>query len=443
MRIQLSDHFTYKKLLRYTTPSIIMMLFTSIYSIVDGLFVSNFVGKTPFAALNLIYPILMALSTVGFMLGTGGAAIVSIALGAGQLEKANQYFSMMIYTGIFLGVALSIPGFLFMPQIGTALGAQGELLEYLVLYGRILVAGQTAFILQIMFQSFAPVAEKPALSLKTSIASGLINFALDALFIIVFQWGLAGAALATVAGQLVGSVTPLLYFSRKNSSLLRLTKARFESAILLKACTNGSSELLTNLSSSLVNVLYNFQLMRIAGENGVAAYGVIMYIYFIFTAVFIGYSLGSSPLVSYHYGAGNHGELKNLLHMSLVLIGIGGTVLTALAELLALPLTKTYVSYDAELLAMTCRGFRLYSLSFLFGGFNAFGSSFFTALGDGAVSAAISFLRTLVFQTAVILFLPFLLGLDGVWLAIGLAELLALGVTTAFFLTKKKKYRYA
>lgn len=443
MRIQLSDHFTYKKLLRFVAPSIVMMLCTSLYSIVDGLFVSNFVGKTPFAAVNLIFPILMAMSTVGFMLGTGGSAIVSMTLGTGQREKANQYFSMLVYTGILLSILLSILGFLFMPAIAAALGAEGELLEYTILYGRILVAGQTAFILQNMFQSFFPVAEKPELSLKISIAAGLTNFALDALFIIVFKWGLAGAAAASVMGQVVGGIVPLIYFLRKNNSLLRLTKTKFEGRILLKACTNGSSEMLTNLSTSLVNVLYNLQLMRLAGENGVAAYGVIMYIYFIFAAIFIGYSIGGSPVISYHYGAGNRGELKNLFNMSLTIIGTAGVVLTILAEVLALPLTKIYVSYDAELLAMTCRGFRLYSLAFLFSGFNSFGSSFFTALGDGAVSAAISFLRTLVFQVAVILVLPALLGLDGVWLAIGVAEILALGVTITFFVTKRKKYGYA
>lgn len=443
MRIQLSDHFTYQKLLRFVAPSIVMMICTSVYSIVDGLFVSNFVGKTAFAAVNLIFPVLMAMSTVGFMLGTGGSAIVSMTLGTGQREKANRYFSMLIYAGIVLSIALSVFGFLFMPAIGSALGAKGALLENTVLYGRILIAGQTAFILQNMFQSFFPVAEKPELSLKISVAAGLTNFALDALFIIIFKWGLAGAAAATVMGQVVGGILPLFYFSRRNSSLLRLTKAGFEGRILLKACTNGSSEMLTNLSTSLVNMLYNLQLMKIAGENGLAAYGVIMYIYFIFASIFIGYSIGGSPVISYHYGAGHSKELKNLFKMSLSIIGTAGIVLTALAQVLALPLTKIYVGYDAELLQMTCRGFRLYSLAFLFGGFNSFGSSFFTALGDGAVSAAISCLRTLVFQVAVILLLPSLLGLDGVWLAIGVAEVLALGVTAAFLVAKRKKYRYA
>lgn len=420
-----------------------MMICTSVYSIVDGLFVSNFVGKTAFAAVNLIFPVLMAMSTVGFMLGTGGSAIVSMTLGTGQREKANRYFSMLIYAGIVLSIALSVFGFLFMPAIGSALGAKGALLENTVLYGRILIAGQTAFILQNMFQSFFPVAEKPELSLKISVAAGLTNFALDALFIIIFKWGLAGAAAATVMGQVVGGILPLFYFSRRNSSLLRLTKAGFEGRILLKACTNGSSEMLTNLSTSLVNMLYNLQLMKIAGENGLAAYGVIMYIYFIFASIFIGYSIGGSPVISYHYGAGHSKELKNLFKMSLSVIGTAGIVLTALAQVLALPLTKIYVGYDAELLQMTCRGFRLYSLAFFFGGFNSFGSSFFTALGDGAVSAAISCLRTLVFQVAVILLLPSLLGLDGVWLAIGAAEVLALGVTAAFLVAKRKKYRYA
>ncbi|MDO4334107.1 MAG: MATE family efflux transporter [Eubacteriales bacterium] len=443
MRIQLSDHFTYKRLLRFVAPSIIMMICTSVYSIIDGLFVSNFVGKTQFAAVNLIFPVLMAMSTVGFMLGTGGSAIVSMALGMEQREKANRDFSLLIYTGIVLGMFFAITGFIFMPTIASALGATGELLHYTIIYGRILSVGQAAFILQNMFQSFFPVAEKPELSLKVSVSAGLTNFFLDFLFIVVFQWGLAGAAAATVMGQIVGGIVPLIYFIRKNNSLLQLTGTKFDGRVLLKACTNGSSEMLTNLSTSIVNMLYNYQLMKIAGENGLAAYGVIMYIYFIFAAIFIGYSIGGSPIISYHYGAGNYDELKNLFKKSLIIIGIAGITLTVLAELLALPLTKIYVSYDAELLEMTCRGFRLYSLAFLVGGFNSFSSSFFTALGDGGVSAAISFLRTLVFQVSVILILPVFLGLDGIWLAIGAADLLALGVTVTFFLVKRRKYHYA
>lgn len=443
MRIQLSDHFTYKRLLRFVAPSIVMMICTSVYSIIDGLFVSNFVGKTQFAAVNLIFPVLMAMSTVGFMLGTGGSAIVSMTLGMEQREKASQDFSLLIYTGIVLGMFFAITGFIFMPSIASALGATEELLHYTIIYGRILSVGQAAFILQNMFQSFFPVAEKPELSLKVSVSAGLTNFFLDFLFIVVFQWGLAGAAAATVMGQIVGGIVPLIYFIRKNNSLLQLTGTKFDGRVLTKACTNGSSEMLTNLSTSIVNMLYNYQLMKIAGENGLAAYGVIMYIYFIFAAIFIGYSIGSSPIISYHYGAGNYDELKNLFRKSLIIIGIAGITLTVLAELLALPLTKIYVSYDAELLEMTCRGFRLYSLAFLVGGFNSFSSSFFTALGDGGVSAAISFLRTLVFQVSVILILPVFLGLDGIWLAIGAADLLALGVTVTFFLVKRKKYHYA
>ncbi|MDO5422980.1 MAG: MATE family efflux transporter [Eubacteriales bacterium] len=443
MRIQLSDHFTYKKLLRFTIPSIIMMVCTSMYSIIDGLFVSNFVGKTPFAALNLMYPIIMAFSTVGFMLGTGGSAIVAITLGKGEKEKANEYFSMLIYIAIGIGLAISAIAILFMRPIALVLGATPELLDYCVLYGRILCASLPAFMLQIMFQSFLVTAEKPVLSLGISIASGLTNIFLDFLFIVVFQWGLAGAAAATAFGQVVGGIVPILYFSRPNNSLLRLTRTKFYGNVLKNTCVNGSSELMTNLSSSVVNILYNFQLMKLAGEDGVAAYGVILYANFIFAAIFIGYSMGSAPVVSYHYGAQNHPELKNLFKKSLTLIAIAGLAMTLLAEGTSAPLTRLFVGYDGDLWAMTCRGFRLYALSFLINGFNIWGSGFFTALGDGVVSAIISFLRTLVFQIAVLLILPVFFGLDGIWLAITVAELLALLVTATFLVKKRTKYHYA
>lgn len=441
-RIQLSDHFTYKRLLRFTIPSIIMMICTSIYSIIDGLFVSNFVGKMPFAALNLMYPMLMALSTIGFMLGTGGSAIVAITLGEGRKKEANQYFSMLIYIAIGVGVVISVAALIFMEPLAKVLGATSELMDDCVTYGRILGIALPAFMLQIIFQSFFVTAEKPELSLKISVTAGLTNVILDFLFIVVFHWGLAGAAFATAIGQIIGGFSPVLYFARENDSLLRLTKTGFYGKVLLKAFTNGSSELLTNISASLVNILYNFQLMKLAGENGVAAYGVIMYANFVFAAIFIGYSLGSAPVVSYHYGAGNQKELNNLFKKSLIVIGITGIIMTLLSELLAYPLTKIFVGYDRELFAMTCRGFRLYALSFLISGFNAWGSGFFTALGDGAVSAAISFMRTLIFQSSVVFVLPILLGLDGIWLAIVVAEILALTVTGLFFAAKRKKYHY-
>ena len=443
MRIQLSDHFTYKRLLRFTIPSIIMMICTSVYSIVDGLFVSNYVGTTPFAALNLMMPLLMGISTVGFMIGTGGSALVAIKLGEGEREKANAYFSMLIYILIGVGLAVAVTAFLLMRPIAYAIGATDAMIEYCVLYGRILCVSLTGFMLQIAFQSFFIVAEKPELSLKMSLISGITNVILDYLFIVVFGWGLAGAGAATAAGEIIGGLGPILYFSRENNSLLRLGKPCFDGRVLLKTCTNGSSELMTNISSSIVNILYNYQLMRLAGEDGVAAYGVIMYVTFIFAAVNIGYSIGSAPVVSYNYGSGNQKELKNIFRKSVVAIGSAGITMTILAELLSYPMTRVFVGYDPDLFAMTCRGFRLYALSFLLSGTNIWGSGFFTALGDGGVSALISFLRTLLFQVSMVLLLPVFLKLDGVWLAIVAAESLALFVTAVFLTRKRKKYHYA
>lgn len=442
MRIQLSDHFTYKRLLRFVLPSILMMICTSVYTIVDGFFVSNYVGKTPFAAINLIMPVLMGVGTVGFMIGTGGSAIVSRAIGEGKKEAANRYFSMLIYAAFIFGAVISFIGFIFIRPIAGRLGATGELLENCVLYGRILFCGMPFFILQYAFQSFFVTAEKPGLSLKVNIVAGVTNALLDYLLIVVFPMGLAGAAIATIAGMFIGGVVPALYFIRENDSLLQLTKTTFDGRVLLRTCINGSSEMVTNLSSSVISVLYNFQLMRLAGENGIAAYGVIMYINIIFMAIFLGYSFGSAPIVSYHYGAGNHQELKNLFRKSIQFLLGSGILLVILSEIFARPLVMIFASKDSELLEMTTRGFQLYALAFLIMGFNVWGSAFFTALNNGPVSAAISFLRTLVFQSIAVLVLPALFGIDGIWLSIVAAELLSLVVTGIFLLMKRKRYQY-
>lgn len=443
MRIQLSDHFSYGRLIRFTLPSIVMMIFTSIYSVVDGLFVSNFVGKTPFAAINLIMPILIILGALGFMIGTGGSAIVAKTLGEGDPARANRYFSMLVYTTVVGGAVLAAAGELSLPIVSELLGAEGAMLQDCILYGRIILAALPAFMLQNVFQSFMITAEKSRLGLAVTVAAGLTNMVLDFVFIVPLGWGLAGAAIATAISQVIGGAVPIVYFARKNDSLLRLTKAKFEGRILLRTCTNGSSELMSNISASIVTMLYNFQLMRLAGEDGIAAYGVVMYVNFVFSAIFIDYSIGAAPVIGYHYGAQNHAELKNLFRRSLVLVVISGVAMTVLAELLAQPLTHVFVGYDAGLYALTVRGFMLYSISFLVSGVNIFGSAFFTALNNGLVSAAISFLRTLVFQVAVVLLLPLLLGIDGIWLAIVAAELLALAVTLVFFIVKRKQYHYA
>ena len=443
MQIQLSEHFTYKKLLRFVLPSIVMMIFTSIYGVVDGLFVSNYVGKTAFAAVNLIMPFLMAISALGFMIGTGGSAIVAKTLGEGKKEQANEYFSMLVYLTLIGGIVLSALGILFSPLIARGLGADGALLTNCVLYARITLLSMPAFMLQNVFQSFFVTAEKPKLGLGVIVIAGVTNMVLDFLLVGVFQIGLVGLASATVTSECIGGLFPILYFARKNSSLLKLGRTHFNGKIFLCACGNGSSELMTNLSSSIVNSLYNIQLMNLAGENGVAAFGTIMYVNFIFIAIFLGYSIGSAPLVSYHYGAGNHDELKNLFQKSLRLIGIWGLMLFILAQLIARPLAAIFVGYDADLFSMTQNGFRIYCIAYLINGFNIYGSSFFTALNNGLISAAISFLRTLVFQLAAVLLLPLLLGINGIWSAVAVAELLTLGLTVTFFVRNRKKYHYA
>ena len=442
MKIQLSEHFTYKKLLRFVFPSIVMMVFTSIYGVVDGLFVSNYVGKSAFAAINLSMPIIMGVSALGFMMGTGGSAIVATTLGEGRKQKANEYFSLIVYVTVIGGLVLSVLGMALIRPVCSALGASGELLSNCVLYGRISFFSMTAFMLQNVFQSFFVTAEKPKLGLAVIIGAGVTNMVLDYLFIAVLGFGLAGAALATVCGECVGGLLPIFYFARKNDSLLKLGKTHFDGHILLRTCTNGSSELMTNLSSSVVNSLYNVQLMKFVGENGVAAYGTIMYVNFIFISTFLGYAIGSAPIVSYHYGAGNHAELQNLFKKSLRLIGGWGIWLLVLAQLIAGPLAKIFVGYDQELFELTKHGFQIFCLTFLVNGFNIYGSSFFTALNNGLLSAVISFLRTLVFQMSVLLLLPMILGINGIWCSVFIAELLTLCVTVTFFVKQRKRYHY-
>lgn len=442
MNISLSEHFGYGKLLRFTLPSVGMMIMTSVYGVVDGYFVSNYVGLTPFAAVNLIMPFLMILGGTGFMFGSGGSALIAKTLGEGKKELANKTFSLLVYSAAALGVIFSVLGIAVLRPVSALLGAEGELLENCVRYGRIYLASMPFYLLQYTFQSFFIAAEKPRMGLLVTIAAGVTNMALDALFVAVFEWGLEGAASATAISITVGGVIPLIYFFRKNTSLFRLGKTRFDGKALLKTCTNGSSEFMSNISMSIVNMLYNFQLNKYAGENGIAAYGVMMYVNLVFLAIFIGYSVGTAPIISYHYGAENKDELKSLLKKSAVIIWINSAAMIITAQLLAYPLAKIFVGYDETLMKLTLDGFRIFSVSFLFAGTAIFGSSFFTALNDGLTSALISFLRTLVFQTAAVLVLPLFFDVDGVWFSVAAAEFTAAAVTMAFIFGKKKKYGY-
>lgn len=440
--IQLSDHFTRKRLLRFSLPSIVMMVFTSIYGVVDGYFVSNYTGKTPFAAVNLIMPFLMILGGVGFMFGTGGGASIAKTMGEGKAEKADKLFSMTVFASILCGLVLTAVGLLFLRPFARLMGAEGELLENSLLYGTINLIALPFYILQYEFQCLFATAEKPKLGLYVTVASGVANMVLDWLLVAVLPFGLAGAAAATAASQFIGGVFPLVYFARKNSSRLHLTRCRLELRPLGRICANGSSELMGNISMSLVNMLYNVQLMQYVGEDGIAAYGVLMYVSMIFQAIFIGYSVGTAPIVSYHYGAQNREELKSLLRKAIFIVAIAALCMFAAGELLAAPLSRLFVAYDEELLQMTTHAFAIFSFSFLFSGFVINGSSFFTALNDGLTSALISFLRTLVFQVAAVLLFPLLWGLDGIWFSIVAAEIMAVLATIFFLLKKQKKYGY-
>ena len=442
--IRLSDHFNYSRLLKFTAPSIAMMVFTSIYGVVDGFFVSNFAGKTPFTAVNLIMPVLMIVATVGFMFGTGGTAIVAKTMGEGDREKANRYFSLFVYFAFGTGVVLAVAGIVFIRPIAVFLKAEGELLENCVTYATIILCALPFYVLQLLFQSFFVTAEKPHLGLAVTISSGVTNMVLDAVLVILLpqEYKLAGAAIATAMSQLVGGVAPLVYFFRKNSSLLKLTSTRFDGRAIVKAATNGSSEFMSNVSMSIVAMLYNSRLMEYAGEDGVAAYGVMMYVSMIFSAAFIGYSIGTAPVVGYHDGAKNHAELKSVLRKSLIIIGAFGAAMVVAAQILAWPLAKMFVGYDDNLVDMTISGFRIFALSFVFTGFAIYSSGFFTALNDGLTSALISFLRTLVFQVAAVMILPEIWDLNGIWISIVAAEVMAVLLSVIFLITKRKKYHY-
>ena len=442
MKIQLSEHFTYKKLLRFTIPSVIMMVFSSIYGVVDGVFVSNYAGSGPFAAINLIMPFLMVLGAIGFMIGTGGSALVACTLGMGDPKKANETFSLLIYVLIGMGIVFTGIGEALLAPVSRFLGADDSMMPYCVSYGRIVLIGLVPFMLQNTFQSFLITAERPQLGLYVTIAAGLTNIVLDALLVGGFQMGVEGAAAATVISQCVGGLIPLFYFVFPNNSTLHLGRTALDLPAIVKASTNGASEFMSNISMSIVTMLYNWQLMRLMGSDGVAVFGVIMYVNFIFISIFLGYSIGSAPIVGFHYGARHQDELKGLLRKSLTLIAVTSIILTVAALLLAKPLSIIFVSYDQELLDITTRAFSIYSISFLLTGFNIFASSFFTALNDGFTSAVLSFGRTLIFEVIAVILLPMLLGVDGVWSAVILAELLAMGLSMICFIRNRKRYGY-
>lgn len=441
-QINLSDSFTYGKLLRFTLPSMVMMVFTSVYGVVDGFFISNYVGETSFAAVNFIMPVLMILGTVGFMFGTGGSALIAKTLGEGDREKANRLFSMFVYATALLGVVCGGVGLWCLRPVAIWLGAEGQMLEDCLVYGRIILLAIPAYSLQMAFQSFFVTAEKPTLGLVINVLAGVTNMVLDFLLVGVLPFGLVGAAAATAVSQLVGAGISLVYFFGKNKSLLRLGRTRLDGRAFWKGCTNGSSEFMSNVAMSVVGMLYNVQLLKYAGEYGVSAYGVLMYVSMIFNGIFIGYAVGSAPIVSYHYGAGHHDELKSLRRKSTLLILIFSAAMFILAELLASPLSRLFVGYDEVLLALTEQGFFIYSFSFLFMGFAIFASSFFTALNDGLTSAIISFLRTLVFQVTAVLIMPLLWDVNGIWASIVAAEVAAVVVSLVFMAALRKKYRY-
>lgn len=441
-KIQLSDHFTYKKLIRYSIPMIGVLIITSIYGVIDGLFISNVEGDIAFSAVNLILPGVMMFSSIGFMIGSGGAAIVSKTLGEGKRDMASKYFSMLIYLLIISGIICAIIGAIFTKQIANLLGASGKMIDYCIEYGRILFLFLPFMMLQYAFQSYFAVAEKPTFGLIITICAGLANFIGDFLLIKVFSFGVSGAAVASGASMVVGSIPAILYFALNKNLKFKLVPTKFNFKIIRQALSNGSSEMVSYLSMSFVNMLYNAQLMKYYGENGVSAYGVIMYVGFVFSGFYMGVSQAMAPVVGYNYGAQNKEELKNVFKKSIVTLSIIAIFLTLFAELLSYPIGFVFFRKNKELLSLTKMAIRLYAIGYIISWVNIFGSAFFTGLNNGFASAVISFGRMLVFQLSAIFIMPLIFGEKGLWLAMVVSECLSLFVTSFFVLTKRKKYGY-
>lgn len=443
MRIELSGHYSVRRLLVSAVPSIVMILVTSLYSIVDGVFVSNFAGTTPFAALNLMWPAMQVVTVLGLMVGTGGSALVSKTKGEGDDKKADAIFSTLVRFTLILGVIMGALFFILTPQIARWLGAEGELLRQSIIYARICISVAPVFMIQMAFNSFFMAAEKPQLGTALSIASGITNIIVDAVLIVWLKMGIAGAAIGTASGMAVGGLYPIFYFSSKrNSSSLHLVKNTAEFRHVLKACSNGLSEYVGNIALSVVSICYNVQLMKYLGENGVSVYGILMYLGFAFASLFIGYNIMATPVIGYNYGAGNRPELKSLLNKSMGIVLTTGILLAGIVTALARPLATIFVSYDPELLDLAVRAIRIYFISFTICGINMFTSAWFTGLNNGIVSAVAAFTRTLVFELGAVFVIPALFGIDAIWAAVNVAEVLALILSAALILAFRRRYGY-
>ena len=448
MKIRLSDHFTFKKLLKAALAPMLMMVFTSLYTIVDGVCISNFCGKESFAGVNLIFPIIMIVGGLGFMLGTGGSALVGKLLGEKKDLEARQTFTMTIIFTILIGLTITIAGVLLIETLVYAMTsvATGDIsqkmIDEAILYGRLLMAGQVFFMLQNVFQSFFIVDEKPVLGFVFILIGGLTNIVLDILFIGVCKWGIIGAAAATICGYLSGSLGPIIYFLIRKNDYIHFERTKLKLKPLIKICFNGSSEFVNNISSSIVSIVFNMQLLHYFGEDGINAYGIIMYLAFVFTAIFLGYSSAVAPIESYNYGAQNNKELKNVLIKSLIITSILSVSMFIISFTLAEPFSFIFANGSDTLLKITTNGMRIYSIAFLFIGLSIYISTFFTALNNGLISALIAFLRTLVFQIVFVFVFPLFLGKYGIFFAILAAEIMSILLAITFLLIYKKKYRY-
>lgn len=433
--------FGFFSLLKFALPSVIMMMVMGLYSMVDSMFVSRFVSTNALSAINVVYPVINLLIGLGVMLASGGSAVIAAKMGAGKTDEARRDFSMIVTIGLASSIVIAVAGLIFIRPIVTFLGASELLVDYAVTYLAIILMFAPANMLQMLFQMFFVTAGRPGLGLTFIIGAGLVNAVLDYVFIVPLGMGIAGAALATGIGYLIPAAAGLIFFFGKKKELY-FTKPKFSAAVLGSSCSNGSSEMVSNLSMAVVTLVFNRIMMNLAGEDGVAAVTIVMYAQFLLSSIFMGFSLGVQPVISFHHGAGNRRNLKGIYRHCIVFIAIAAVSVFAVAMTLGPTLTTIFTPKDTNVWTLAVRGFMILPFCFLLEGFSIYASAAFTALGDGKTSALISFLRTFLFILTGLLTLPLAFGIDGVWLAVPVAELCSVLVVIGCVLWHKAKGRF-
>lgn len=438
----IAQEFNLISLLRFVAPTVVMLVFMSLYQMVDAVFVSKFVGENALSALNIVYPFPSIVIAVSIMLATGGSAIIARNMGEGKEKEAKENFSFIVLVGAVIGVAIATAGILFIEPLIYMLGATPSLYDYCYEYLFILVLSVPLSVFQMLFQSFFVTAGKPHLGLTLTVLGGVSNIVLDYVFIVLCGFGVSGAALATSIGYSIPGLFGLIYFAVSRKGTLYFVKPVFRWGVLFKCCINGSSEMVNNLAVAVTTFLFNVLMLKYEGEAGVAAITIVLYAQFLMTSAFMGFSSGIAPVVSFNYGSGNVRQLKKIFKISVWVIAVVSAAVFVIAETCSDVVIMVFTPAGSEVFGLTKYGFAIFSFSFLCTGMNIFASALFTAFSNGKISAILSFLRTFVFLTACLLFLPLFWGVDGIWLAVPVAEVMALFVSVYYLVRFKKVYQY-